>query len=405
MEVNVYRNLMRVFFQYQTDTLLCVRDKIVIGTIDKRGIEELMSDLSHVKTAQEIPVNKITTQEQTLEALLYRGIMVNDQKIIPVVDNKGNFVALWSKTEILTTTLQFANLATPGFDKTRETSHAQKEAFNAEQNLTPEGRFAKEFIKENFKAAVVAPVKPEVRFKISSSLENNVRSQAEKHSESKNINHHDSDYVSIKTLEALPIPMLAVDTKGEVLFYNQDWVSLQQQNKEILGVKKLMNVSRDIMAKMAFDGDLEIDSILKLPNAPGGYSLQMKSIQGDHETPVRVIGYIFWAEHRYSENPDLPKTGAAKIASENALPVETKIDENLKTFEHRQSYTGKTLIELLEIEEKKIIRWAMDETGHNQSNAAMLLGIPRQTFSYRYHKLFDEKPSGKSSTKSAKRKK
>ncbi|MDH4262885.1 MAG: hypothetical protein OEV78_07575 [Spirochaetia bacterium] len=379
MEADVYRTLMRFFFQYQTDILLCVQDKIIVGTINKRIIEELMSDLSHAKTSQEIPIHNISSQDETLEALFHHGVMVNNQKVLPVVDKTGNFIALWSKSEILGSSLQNQNLNS--IDRAKEKDQVKTDLQS-----------------KDFMPAEVAPIKPEVRFRISNTLENNVKTQANKHPEETS-SHYDTDYVSIKTLEALPIPMLAVDTKGEVLFYNQDWVNLQQHNKDILGVKSLMRVTRDLMAKMAFDGNLEIDSILNLPASPEGYSLKMKSILGDHDEYRRVIGYIFWIENMAAQNSSVNETKEAI----SKTPGKTNISKNQFNEESNKSYMGKTLIDLLEIEEKKIMQWAMEESGHNKSNAAMLLGIPRQTFSYRFHKLFDEKPSNKSSGKTTKK--
>jgi|GEM_PF-2281792 len=393
MEAGVFRNLMRTFFQYQADALLCVQQSQIVGVIHKRVIEELMSDLSHADTIREIPMHMIHSRDEAHELFLRHGIEVNERKVLPVVDTGGIFTALWTKKEILQTSIA---------------GHENGEdADPVTEKTLAEEKFTKELVDEILKPATVAPVKPEIRFQIATALENNVKNIARDNSpeksgfeKSSNVNEknsrfHDADYVSIKTLEALPIPMLALDTRGEVLFYNQDWVKLQQQNRETLGVKRLMRVTRDIMAKMAFDGNLEIDSVLNLPDSPPGYLLQMKSILGDDEPRARVIGYIFWIEHASRPAPPGHTPQAtADAPQKKKSPAQTGPD-----------YSGKTLVELLEAEEKKIIQWAMEHTGHNQSNAAMLLGIPRQTFSYRYHRLFDEKPSGKSSGKRPPKKK
>ena len=371
-EQNIYRNLMRNFFQFQTDTLLCVHEDIIAGTIDKRAIEELMSDLVQTEN-QEIPVQKFFSGEDALEALVHRGILVNNQKAIPAVDNNGIFIALWSKAEILK----------------HITSNAPDVKKDSDYESLPK-------IPE--KTNKVDPVKPEIRVQISSAQKNNEIKKTQQilnssSAETTSTHFPDSDYVSIKTLETLPIPMLAVDTRGEVLFYNQDWINLQQREKNSLGVKTLMRTSRDLMAKMAFDGNLEIDSVLHIPGAPEGYSLQMKSILGDNEPVARAIGYLFWIEHNPSQNSSGKKPEREKSSQTKIHP------ENDPADEPRKDYMGKTLIELLEMEEKKIIRWAMDEADQNQSNAAMLLGIPRQTFSYRYHKLFDLKSTDTKSRK------
>ncbi len=50
-------------------------------------------------------------------------------------------------------------------------------------------------------------------------------------------------------------------------------------------------------------------------------------------------------------------------------------------------FSGRTLPEILAAEEARAMAWAMREANENQSDAALLLGIPRQTFNYRYRKL------------------
>ena len=57
--------------------------------------------------------------------------------------------------------------------------------------------------------------------------------------------------------------------------------------------------------------------------------------------------------------------------------------------------------EILAAEEARAMAWAMAEANDNQSDAALLLGIPRQTFNYRYRKLTRARATGNRQIKDA----
>lgn len=450
MENNPLRVLLRVFFQYQTSVLLYLENHYIAGVVEKKTAEEIMSDLSDVRQTSSIPFKKMTNEEELLNLFYRYAIEKDHQKVMPVVDQSAHFVGLWNKSEILQSLPQPAKagkvsvpnvsvsgVSGPGISFTEKPEKQAGVAFAESPVEVPVE------VKETEKKP-----RPEVQVKVnpdplSQDHRNNDRSadslkpdaksasSAEssradsKRADQKNISaagleqtenppeDENEEYIIVKTLEALPIPMLAVNTKGEVLFYNQDWVNLQKKNKNHLGVKNIMNITRDLMAKMAFDGSLEIDSVLSIPNPPQGYRISMRSILSEPVKISQVMGYVFWAEqepefivpenapqntlentigsnresNREKDNGSVQSTSHEAV-SEAAL-------ESVQDINGEKSYSGKTLIDLLQEEEKKIMAWAMQETGGNQTNAAMLLGIPRQTFSYRYHKLFDSKMTKK----------
>ena len=68
-------------------------------------------------------------------------------------------------------------------------------------------------------------------------------------------------------------------------------------------------------------------------------------------------------------------------------------------------FSGKTLPDILAAEEARAMAWAMAEANGNQSDAALLLGIPRQTFNYRYRKLTRARMTGNRQIKEAARQK
>ncbi|MDH4199536.1 MAG: hypothetical protein OEV66_04065 [Spirochaetia bacterium] len=364
MENNPYRALMRIFFQFQASAVLYLEENTIAGIIEKKTIEELMSDLSQSRINMSLPVKRFSSSGESIEALISQGAMLENQQAIPVVDHNINYVGLWTRADIL---------------KSISSTNIHPKSADLSENMPEKSKVKDDAKKEENLEQPRPEVKISTMAESNSNSANKIREANAEKDNSEDEILIDSNYITIKTLEALPIPMVALDTRGEVLFYNKDWVNLQKKFKDSLGVSGLMRISRDLMAKLAFEGILQIDSVLELPGSPKGYQIKMKSILGDAKNQSKVFGYVFWAEivPEQSAHPGAIGTKHASFDTEKHSPdIE---------------YSGKTLVELLHDEERKIMQWAMAQTGDNQSNAAMLLGIPRQTFSYRYHKLFSKK--------------
>jgi len=179
--------------------------------------------------------------------------------------------------------------------------------------------------------------------------------------------------LAVLTLETLPLPMVAIDTAGSVIFYNKDW---EDDYASRVDNEFLLDEAKSLMAKKALAGSLEVKKTLDLPNILPKKLVRMKAMRSevlnDNNVPVmRTIGYLFWIDD-------------SKVAL-----IDSHSREEITTFSEDKQYLGSTLPDILAEEEKKAISWAMNESDNNITNAAMLLGIPRQTLSYKYHKLFD----------------
>ena len=123
------------------------------------------------------------------------------------------------------------------------------------------------------------------------------------------------------------------------------------------------SVASTVVMMRAMEGGLEHDETIDIRGILRSRVIKVRPIRPDSED-VMPAGYLFWLEPAPLDNHQYPGT-----------------EKNAAT------YSGRTLPEILEDEERRALIWAMEQAGGNQSNAAMLLGIPRQTFSYKWKKL------------------
>ena len=83
------------------------------------------------------------------------------------------------------------------------------------------------------------------------------------------------------------------------------------------------------------------------------------------------------------------KSQKAQTLGEIKVQALTKKDRvSIENEAKSSGFLGRTLPDIVSQEEKRAILWALEQAGGNRSNAAMLLGIPRQTFSYKMQKYF-----------------
>ena len=114
------------------------------------------------------------------------------------------------------------------------------------------------------------------------------------------------------------------------------------------------------MAEEAFKEDtVSPNMIFYLDNILKEQKLKMRLIRNKNKT----IGYLFWDSESGFESASKSSKGSV-------------------------SYEGKTLNDILAEEEKNILKWAMDKAEGHISNAAKMIGVPRQTFGYKYKKYF-----------------
>lgn len=190
--------------------------------------------------------------------------------------------------------------------------------------------------------------------------------------------------LAIMTMEALPIPMLACDTRGEELFLNQDWQLFLKQKKDKLKTPILLEQAKKIMVRLAKANTLDSENAMVVENFSAysvaekkflPYNVFLKAIRMQiSASEQKTIGYLFYIVRDAQE-----KENVSAVGKQEALAAKDSA-----------SYSGKTLPEIIKEKEKDVLLWAYHQAGENQSNAAMLLGIPRQTFSYKFNKYFQK---------------
>ncbi|MDH5719520.1 MAG: hypothetical protein OEZ13_02755 [Spirochaetia bacterium] len=346
MEIDKIKKLLRFFFFYETEYLFFIKKGKLTGVIKKSIIEENLSDLDRLKEINDEPekiILEITDLEEALEIYEKYAVKQEEKLVFPVVNSEFELTGLWGRKEIIQS---WENI--PSIKKWNPAEDEKKQ-----------------------------PIKIKIEKKTEETKNDKRAATTESYTKLEN-EYKKKIYWSnllINAVETLPLPMLALDTSGVELFFNKEWETNRKGVFKLRTLELIKN-AKNIIGEMAIKSELKLSEILKIDTLEKNKTVFMRCIQKagilENEN-VKAIGYLFWIE----ESKD--------AAFEEKKQIKPFIKENDK----KESYLGRTLPEILAEKERKALKWAYDEAGGNLSNAAMLLGIPRQTFSYRYKKLFN----------------
>ena len=341
-----------------------------MGLVKKEDVESMMSDITHLNPDTKIPFTSCTEVEPVLEVHQKYGIIKDQKKVLPVVNDAGEINEFWTQTQIVQIWNRLPSI--------KNWSPAKIQIKKKQDQLPLEPDYYKADI-HNQEPAALRDLKEKLKgITVRQNPNDPVKINITNSNASPEKDHLSDNSIATVALETLPIPMMALDTKGSLLFFNQEWKDIELQNPEF-NHQVIMNRARDIMAKLAFEGKLSKDSVIKLESKSHNLITEMKSLQKHSQGKSQVFGYLFWIIPPSSETLNAP------IIQPHSQPEKKKpADRHLAEVE---DYYGKTLRDILLEKEKKVLLWAMKESDGNQTNAAMLAGIPRQTFAYRYNKL------------------
>lgn len=379
--------ILRFFYQYSCDIFILFKKGKIHGYILKTDIESILSDLSAIHNAEDkLPMKQFENTENLIQIFHRYSILHENRKVIPSLDSNLQFSSFWPMDELIKS---FESV--PSVQEWKPENPAQaprahkKEEESAHKTLSIEIETSYSGWKKNSEKQIVKNKKPPKE--AISSFENGTVEIKKKEDSNGTSNSEQQEKttpsisfensMALFTLETLPIPMLAVDKKGNVIFHNEEWETIYKTIKNQHSIVDLLNKTKDEMARLAYEGSFQKNSIITnivFDKDDISYQMQSKSIIG--HSSLTSPGYLFWIEKVIVKKADQP------------LLRENIEESNELKSGNKGGYLGSTLPEILEKEEKKVLSWAYEEAGKSFSNAAMLLGIPRQTFTYRYKKYF-----------------
>ncbi|MFO1470875.1 MAG: helix-turn-helix domain-containing protein [Turneriella sp.] len=403
LSIEILHRLMRLFMEHKTDVLPVVERGRIVGQLDRLALVEALSEIRPEGYT-------LTVQEAESADELLRRLDQEGASGLATINRNFEFNAVWGRAEILQAQGKIPQVKIwqpptkdgVGLTEPRRTATDAAEAAVAEQAATHQpviAPAAREIRLAEIPQLVKSAVKPaqaesplasppEAAATISIVRELPAAPAAAPKIETRPIaeNLHreiENGRMAINTLAALDIPLLACHGSGSEIFHNRAFQDIRLRDAMHLKTEDLVARAKDAIAESALKGDLDIDKAVRLGQAPRGYECYCKAIR-DYENPTsRAFGYIFWL---------VPAAPAASEAT--ALYSAT---------EGSAEFTGKTLPDILAAEEARAMAWAMAEANGNQSDAALLLGIPRQTFNYRFRKLTRARMTGNRQIKDAAR--
>jgi len=396
LNADVLHRLMRIFMEYKTDVLPVVERGRIVGQIDRLSLIEALSEIK--AEGAYLTLQTPDSSEELLKRLDESG-----SDGLATVNRQFEFNALWGRAEILqaqgkipqvkiwTPAPSQADEQAPSPARPREVAPAMPAAattvatrpFALQEKTDATGEsFAK---KTQTDHPLVSPAEPDEipRSTPTITITREAPAPAAKpvpttaqatRAVSENLHREiERGRLAINTLAALDLPLMACDGSGNEMFHNRAFADIRLRDALNLTSTDMIQRAKDAIAESAMKGELDIERAVALKAGPRGYQVYCKAIR-DYDNPAaRAVGYIFWLTPR--ENARMSGVDAALYVPTNGTA----------------EYAGKTLPEILQAEEARVLSWAMQEANGNQSDAALLLNIPRQTFNYRYRKLMRAK--------------
>ena len=296
--MSTWQKILQFFYQYKTDILLYTEDGKIKGFISHDDFTGNLSDLESISSELLFFVKKVIDIDQVLHSLEKSEVYHENKKALPMINEKFAFVALWNRVDII----------------------------KAWENIDVETRrVSREEVKES------------------------------RGEHKKSLDHK----LAMLAMETLPIGMLALDTVGKQLFYNEDWLALKKKYPRELTTKRIIQNAKNFMAEEVYKSEVNLRATFHLNTIIPGDLIKMRFIRHNNIT----VGYLFW--HPETSITELPNLANKEI----------------------DVYEGKSLKEILNEKEKQILIWAMEKAKGKIGDAANILGVPRQTFSYRYDRL------------------
>lgn len=385
--------ILRICFSFSSEALLLHFAGEPLRLVLKSDLVRELSDLD--SSSERLPTRPLRS-ESDIELIYSRfSIEHEGQKCLPVIDDNFELEGLWERKKAI------AMLEDqPEPEKEPEQAEYETQARAEIKEKEPEKRSESQpspeqstpgrpqqhdnfmppenLLNEEERLSLAQIMKDEDDEE--ENEDEDLSGNAQKQSSTSRLKHEiEIGRLAIATIEALTIPMLALSRSGETLFFNHDWKESHLENRTALNHNDLMTTAKELMAEAALDGTLDIDNPIEITGRLKGRVIKVRPVRkqpGSHDT----AGYLFWIEDEISVREH-------RVESADTVYRKYAVDGS--------RYKNRTLPDLLEEEEKKIILWAMKQTDNNQSDAAMLVGIPRQTFSYKYRKYFKKMPRGR----------
>lgn len=370
---------MRLFMEHRTDVLPIVERGRITGEIDRLAIMEALSEIR--PEGYMLQIKPAESADELLRRLDAAGLQT-----LATINRNFEFNALLSRAEIL-----------QGVGRTPQvkiwTPPAEPEpvkaTFTAPPATAAETPPVAEALRESSAPSTFTIVREATRAPVAEAQPQRVetrpagsrtdappvqRDPRTSMSAAENI-HRDIERgrLAINTLAALDLPLMACDGMGSEIFHNRAFADIRLKDAIHLKSDELVVRAKDAIAESALKGDLDIDKAVRLKASPRGFDIFCKAIRNFDEPSSRAVGYIFWL----SATDGRKSVGAWMTEGESSSTAAGSGND----------YSGQTLPEILAAEEAKAMAWAMREADGNQSDAALLLGIPRQTFNYRYRRL------------------
>ena len=295
--------LFRSFFQLKVNALFLIENKQIKGILYKNHFVEMFSNLEegiqNFNLAENI--NSISNLDTLLSLFQEYSISINDKNVVGVIDASLDTLTHWERSEVIA-----------AFDSTKY----ENPTVEASTVIPPESTLISQDVLIQYQLAVMA-------------------------------------------LETFPMAILAIDTNGKSLFFNEEWLFFKKRFPQYLQTQVILKRAKELMIEYALHESINLSDIFTLHNTiPIDKCLYMKFIRSQGKT----IGYLFWFARDKMETIDIQQPSI----EESSLSLE----------------------QILTNKEKEILLSTLAKCNGDQRLAAQSLQITYKLFSNKYNKLF-----------------
>ncbi|MCS6984650.1 MAG: hypothetical protein NZM25_05955 [Leptospiraceae bacterium] len=365
--------LLGVFFSHGVQAALKLLQGKIEGVVFRQDLVRNLSDIA-LADSSHVPVEPIQDVENLLQVLERYGLIKDGQKVLPVLNTTFELEQFWGRADIVRACEAVPRISAwqvPRLERSRLEVKSSPEDVALKSQLLSEGKRQLEIKIERRRPELThAPPmassrdgesEKDQRTEMVGSL---IQDDAHRSKLSERLRQEvEIGKLAVWALETLPYPILAVDFQGKELFHNKEWEALQLKNVSPVAPGDVYEAAKKVISRRAVEGRLEAGDVMEIPNFLAKHRIFFRAMRARS----RVLGYLFWV---------LPEKEEPYIGRE--------------IQEKQEDFLGKTLPEILAEVEKKALLWAYEQADGNKSNAAMLLGIPRQTYGYRLKRYLGE---------------
>ena len=340
------KKLFSTFYQLNCKAVFIFYGSSKIYLLLKQELIEIMDENGNISLSSKLPKKEIKTTIELEQIFEKYSIPMEEQKKIPVLNQQFQTKGYWN----------FQNALAKLHPNTAYSNMESSDRGSSNVILSRRDP-KKNFGKESQKAPIKKSFSHYSKF-LSHEINSNIQITLEKYN------------ILKYSLETLPIPMLALDSNGGLLFANEDWLVLIDSLKKKIKPGDILEMIQDKVVETVMDGTSFLKPIF-LNQLEEKSFMYFKPIQKNKED-IKIVGYLLWCIEK------------------SKMTTKDMVEELFREFVQSNHHIKNVLGGFLDTIEQQTLQLALEKTKQKTKSASQLLGISDKSLYYRLSKLKSE---------------